>query len=81
MNGKDGRIYRTASLKIKLAGPVVKPKGIQKVSGLAFTKERRDKEGQLRRQEDKTVQLTSGAAYCKFLSLYSAHEIFTRTLS
>jgi len=42
VNGEDGRIYRTASLKIKLAGPVVKPKSFQKDSGFVFTKEHRD---------------------------------------
>jgi hypothetical protein len=53
MNVEGGWIYRTASLKIKLAGPVVKLKSIQKYSGLLFTKGRRDKVRQLRRQEHK----------------------------
>jgi hypothetical protein len=53
MNGEDGRIYMTASLKIKLAGLVLKLNSIQKDSGLLFTKERRDKVRQLRQQEDK----------------------------
>jgi hypothetical protein len=64
MNGEDERISRTASLKIKLAGPVVKLTGIQKDSGLALTKERRDKVLQLRRQEDKNRSTNLGCLYC-----------------